>query len=99
MKAGVNVKIGLSFTGSTAASYCKVPVILCGMWRIGSACCNRYRMNRRVILLLPVSCVYALKSAAASIGADTVSKQALELETAGKQNDTVVLENKLPLFR
>jgi CheY-like chemotaxis protein len=96
-EAGVNVKTGLSFTGGGAAGYCKVLAVFLRDAE------ERFSLLEQApdepARQMFVTCVHALKSAAASIGADAVSKQALELETAGNLNDTVVLENKLPLFR
>jgi len=45
-----------------------------------------------------VTQVHALKSASASIGAGQVSKQAAELEAAGKARDLALIEEKLPVF-
>jgi CheY-like chemotaxis protein len=42
--------------------------------------------------------VHALKSALASMGAAALSKEAADLETAGKNGETAVLSDKLPLF-
>jgi signal transduction histidine kinase/CheY-like chemotaxis protein len=96
-ESGVNVKIGLSFTGGTAAGYCKVLAVFLrdAEARLGQLEQAPDEPARQMF----VTCVHALKSAAASIGADALSKQALELETAGNLKDTAVLENKLPLFR
>ncbi|MDR2785340.1 MAG: response regulator [Treponema sp.] len=96
-EAGVNVKTGLSFTGGTAAGYFKVLAVFLRDAE------ERLNLLEQVpdesARHLFVTCVHALKSAAASIGADAVSKQAMELENAGNLKDTGVLENKLPLFR
>ncbi|MDR3192491.1 MAG: response regulator [Treponema sp.] len=43
--------------------------------------------------------VHALKSASASIGAADLSKEAMELETAGKAGDLPAIREKLPGFR
>ncbi|MDR2054187.1 MAG: response regulator [Treponema sp.] len=96
-EAGVNVKTGLSFTGGAPAVYRKVLAVFLRDAE------DRFDLLEQVpdepARRLFVTCVHALKSAAASIGADAVSKQALELETAGNMGDAAVLENKLPLFR
>jgi signal transduction histidine kinase/CheY-like chemotaxis protein len=96
-EAGVNVKIGLSFTGGTAAGYRRVLAVF--LRDVEDRFSLLEQAPNEPERHMFVTCVHALKSAAASIGADAVSKQALELETAGNRNDTVVLENKLPLFR
>jgi signal transduction histidine kinase/DNA-binding response OmpR family regulator/HPt (histidine-containing phosphotransfer) domain-containing protein len=94
---GVDIQTGLGFTGGTEAGYRKVLAVFL-----------RDAKERFALLEMPpdetarrafVTSVHALKSASASIGAGGVSKQAAELETAGKEDDFAVLETKLPLFR
>jgi HPt (histidine-containing phosphotransfer) domain-containing protein len=96
-ETGVDAQTGLNFTGGTAAGYRKVLAVFLRDAKERFALLENLpaRADRPAF----VTCVHALKSAAAAIGANGVSKQAAELETAGQREDLAVLENNLPLFR
>jgi CheY-like chemotaxis protein len=93
---GVNVKQGINMTGGTEAGYRQVLTQF------------RKDAGERLPLLknqpeekdLPLftTHVHALKSAAATIGAEELSKEAAELEAAGKAGDVTIIEEKLPVF-
>jgi CheY-like chemotaxis protein len=96
-ETGVDIQTGLGFTGGTAAGYRKVLAVFLRDAKERLALLEK--LPDEAARAAFVTSVHALKSAAASVGAGGVSKQAAELETAGKEKDFAVLENKLPLFR
>jgi signal transduction histidine kinase/CheY-like chemotaxis protein len=102
---GVNIIKGLSLTGGREKEYLKV---LSAFYRdvlarqslfadIMSA--SRASADAPEQLNLFVISVHALKSASGTIGADTISREAAELEAAGKAGDRVLIVEKLPAFR
>jgi HPt (histidine-containing phosphotransfer) domain-containing protein len=94
--SGVDTRNGIAMTGGTEAGYRKVLV----------------QFRKDVMERLPVFAVvpaeeelatfatqaHAIKSAAGTIGAGEVSKQAAALEAAGKAGDMIVIAETLPAF-
>ncbi|WP_010257709.1 hybrid sensor histidine kinase/response regulator [Treponema primitia] len=93
---GVDTAKGMAMTGGTEAAYRKILAVFC-----------KDALDRMPLLHntpgeqeLPLftNSVHALKSASGTIGAAAVSKEAAELEAAGKAGDTDLIEKLLPNF-
>jgi HPt (histidine-containing phosphotransfer) domain-containing protein len=93
---GLDVKHGLYMSGGDPRNYRQVLSIFCKDAE------NRLSLLQSISenddLNLFITQVHALKSAAASIGVAEISSLALELETAGKSRDLVLINEKLPVF-
>jgi CheY-like chemotaxis protein len=94
---GVDTKKGINMTGGAEAGYRKV-----------LAQFRKDAIERLPVLAAPpgeasvaafAAQVHAIKSAAGTIGAAEVSKEAAALEAAGKAGDTQAIGEGLPLFR
>jgi signal transduction histidine kinase/HPt (histidine-containing phosphotransfer) domain-containing protein len=94
--AGVDTDRGISLTGGTDAAYRKVLSFF-----------YRDALERLPVFAGPPGTgdlqnftigVHALKSAAATIGADAVSKEAMELEMAGKAGDLAAIKGRIGNF-
>jgi len=93
---GVDIIKGISMTGGTTAAYKKVLSIFCKDAE------DRLPILQNIPetdnLLSFVTCVHALKSASASMGAEKISAAAAELEAAGKATDMTYIREHLPAF-
>jgi HPt (histidine-containing phosphotransfer) domain-containing protein len=93
---GVDVTGGISMTGGTLEGYRRVLVLFCKdtaerLLRIADVPSEGDR-NAFIIH------VHALKGSAATIGVADLSREAAELEAAGKAGDMAVISAKLPAF-
>jgi HPt (histidine-containing phosphotransfer) domain-containing protein len=93
---GVDVRKGIAMTGGTEAGYRKV---LAQFYRDAV---GRLPLFAKPPLEAEIAAftaqAHALKSAAGTIGAAEVSKEAAALEAAGKSGDTTAIAEKLPEF-
>jgi signal transduction histidine kinase/HPt (histidine-containing phosphotransfer) domain-containing protein/FixJ family two-component response regulator len=93
---GIDTKKGIFMTGGTLENYVQA---LAAFRRDGLA-----KIGEIKVILgtgsyhLYTTCVHALKSASASIGADALSEQAAALEAAGRQQDTSFIGLRNPEF-
>jgi signal transduction histidine kinase/CheY-like chemotaxis protein len=93
---GVDTAKGIAMTGGTVAGYRKILASFCRDARDRMPLlCN---IPGEKELPLFTNSVHALKSAAGTIGAAAVSKEAAELEAAGKAGDTELIGKLLPDF-
>jgi CheY-like chemotaxis protein len=93
---GIDTARGLAMTGGTDAGYRKV------LASFRKDALDRLPLLERVpgepeLSLFTIN-VHALKSAAATIGAASVSQEAAELEAAGKAGDMARITERLPRF-
>jgi len=93
---GVDTASGIVRTGGTLASYTQVLSLF-----------SKDAQDRLPILQKTpeadslsafITNVHALKSASASLGAGTISKEAADLEAAGKASDMAFIRENLPVF-
>jgi HPt (histidine-containing phosphotransfer) domain-containing protein len=93
---GLDVKKGLALSGGKVENYRQVLIMFCKDIE------DRLPIFQTVpepdTLQSFVIQVHALKSASGSIGADEVSSLAADLEAAGRAEDLVLIQNKLPVF-
>ncbi|MDR2104134.1 MAG: response regulator [Deferribacteraceae bacterium] len=93
---GINAAIGLSRTGGEEKGFIKILKLFC------TDAAERAPELERLLLVRDIKnftvSVHALKSAAASIGAEDVSQLAAALEDAGKKEDISFIEAKTPIF-
>ena len=93
---GIDTKKGITLVGGKETVYLQVLALFCNDAE------QRLPLLQTVpaadALTLFVTQIHALKSASASIGADGVSVQAAELETAGKAGDLTFIGKSLPAF-
>jgi len=93
---GVDTLNGIAKTGGTAASYIQVLSLF------GKDAQDRLPLLQKTpeadSLSAFITNVHALKSAAASLGALDISKEAAELEAAGKAADMAYIRKNLPSF-
>ncbi|MFP3155172.1 ATP-binding protein [Lachnospiraceae bacterium ZAX-1] len=93
---GVDVRRGLAMTGGTQENYRAVLTLFC---KDATARLEILRkMPDEETLLMFITQVHALKSAAASIGAAKLSEEAARLEDAGKRGDMVAIGKELAEF-
>jgi signal transduction histidine kinase/CheY-like chemotaxis protein/HPt (histidine-containing phosphotransfer) domain-containing protein len=93
---GIDKAKGISLTGGTEAGYRTVL----------TAFCNDARKRLPVFEVVPdteglhlfITHVHAMKSAAASVGADEISAQATKLEEAGRAGDIALIKESLGKF-
>ncbi|MFP3043562.1 ATP-binding protein [Treponema primitia] len=93
---GVDTKRGIAMTGGTEAAYRTILLAFCKDAQ------DRFPLFSRIpdkegLSNFTIN-VHALKSAAGTIGAEALSKQAAELEAAGNRGDLGLIEEQLPLF-
>jgi HPt (histidine-containing phosphotransfer) domain-containing protein len=94
---GVDTQKGIGMTGGTETGYRKV---LAQFYKDAAERLPVFtEPPTQGNLLLFIAQAHALKSAAGTIGAAEVSKEAMELEAAGKAGDTQTIRETLPLFR
>jgi HPt (histidine-containing phosphotransfer) domain-containing protein len=94
---GVDTQKGIGMTGGTETGYRKV---LAQFYKDATERLPVFtEPPTQGNLLLFIAQAHALKSAAGTIGAAEVSKEAAELEAAGKAGDMGVIRETLPLFR
>jgi signal transduction histidine kinase/CheY-like chemotaxis protein/HPt (histidine-containing phosphotransfer) domain-containing protein len=93
---GVNTKKGIAMTGSSEAGYRNV----LGFYvrDVEERLLFLKNIPTEDTLCLFTTQVHALKSASATIGAESLSKIAAELEAAGKKHDMDIIAQKLPGF-
>ncbi|GHV92204.1 hypothetical protein AGMMS50268_27070 [Spirochaetia bacterium] len=93
---GVDIQKGLTMTGGSDQSYRKILEAFCQDIRdrlpLFTAVPDRDNLENFILN------VHALKGAASAIGAAAVSKQALELERAGRAGDPGLIEGGLANF-
>jgi signal transduction histidine kinase/CheY-like chemotaxis protein len=93
---GVDIQKGINMTGGTLAGYCKV---LAQFYKDAK---SRFPFFANPPLEAEIDAftaqVHAIKSAAGTIGAAEVSKEAAALEAAGKSRDTAAIMEGLPEF-
>jgi HPt (histidine-containing phosphotransfer) domain-containing protein len=91
--SGFDVIQGINRTGGTEAGYRQV---------LSSFCRDAEKrlalMEQEIDTPDFTTNVHALKSASATIGAGELSVEAAELENAGKEGNTAIIKDKLPLF-
>jgi signal transduction histidine kinase/CheY-like chemotaxis protein len=93
---GVDVRKGINMTGGTEAAYRKV---LAQFYRDAEGRLPLFAKPPLETELADFAAqAHALKSAAGTIGAAEVSKEAAALEAAGKAGDTAVIAEKLSAF-
>jgi CheY-like chemotaxis protein len=94
--SGINTRKGIMMTGGSEEGYRNV----LGFYLRDAA--ERLPFFKEPVttekLRLFITQIHALKSASATIGAETLSEEALELEMAGRQNDLADIAQKLPAF-
>jgi HPt (histidine-containing phosphotransfer) domain-containing protein len=94
---GVDTQKGIAMTGGTEAGYRKV---LAQFYKDAAERLPVFAETpAEGNLLLFIAQAHALKSAAGTIGAAKVSKEAAALEAEGKAGDTQTIRETLPLFR
>jgi signal transduction histidine kinase/CheY-like chemotaxis protein len=93
---GLDTARGIAMTGGTEAGYRGV---LAAYYRDARERLPLLENPPEEALSLFVIQVHALKSASASIGAAELSREAAELEGAGKSGDLPAIREKLPAFR
>jgi signal transduction histidine kinase/DNA-binding NarL/FixJ family response regulator/HPt (histidine-containing phosphotransfer) domain-containing protein len=93
---GVDMVKGIAMTGGTAAAYRQVLSLFCKDVEDRMPLLQTETEAGAVLTL--VTCVHALKSASASIGAQEISVQAAELEAAGKSGNLAFIHEHLPGF-
>jgi len=91
---GIDIKKGISMTGGTEEGYYNVLSIFKkdALERIPMI------MSYNEDMSAFTTNIHALKSAAASIGADNISEYALKLENAGKENDIKFIQANADIF-
>ena len=93
---GMDVQRGIVMTGGTLTAYTQVLSLFCKDAQ------DRLPLLQKTpetdTMNAFITQVHALKSASASIGAQTISSLAAELETAGKTGDTAFISENLPAF-
>jgi signal transduction histidine kinase/CheY-like chemotaxis protein/HPt (histidine-containing phosphotransfer) domain-containing protein len=93
---GVDTEKGVAKTGGTAAAYMGVLSLFCRDAQ------DRLPLLQKApeadTMSVFITQVHALKSALASLGAEKISEEAAELETAGKTADTAFIREHLPVF-
>jgi signal transduction histidine kinase/FixJ family two-component response regulator/HPt (histidine-containing phosphotransfer) domain-containing protein len=91
---GVDVNLGIKRTGGTAANYLRTLAIF------GKDTAKKISEIKKCLetndIPLFITHIHGLKSAAAIIGAESLSKKAEELEAAGKHSDTAFIESRAP---
>ncbi|MDR2304016.1 MAG: response regulator [Treponema sp.] len=93
---GVDIKHGINMTGGTVAGYRKV---LAQFYKDAEKRLPVFsEAPAEGNILLFIAQAHAIKSAAGTIGAAEVSKEAEELETAGKAGDAQTIRETLPVF-
>jgi HPt (histidine-containing phosphotransfer) domain-containing protein len=82
---GVDIAKGITLTGGTEEGYRNILQIFC----LDAASQMEYLKSVPAAEQMPlfINAVHSIKGIAASIGADTLSSEALALETAGKNLD------------
>ena len=93
---GVDVKKGLASVRGRAANYLRVLSVFCSDGREKAA--EMARALETGNLQLYTTCVHALKSASANIGADALSEAAKNLETAGRDGNRAYIDQYHPML-
>ncbi|GMO49464.1 MAG: hypothetical protein Pg6C_12060 [Treponemataceae bacterium] len=93
---GIDTKLGIKMTGGTEKGYSDVLKQFCVDAEARFPVFASVPENSQLALFAAQA--HALKSALAVIGASDVSKEAAQLEIAGKNGDTGVIQQTLPLF-
>jgi HPt (histidine-containing phosphotransfer) domain-containing protein len=102
---GVNIEKGMTLTGGAEREYRKVLAAFYRdlmerrkLFQEFSEAAGQGSFSPELLNLFTVS-VHALKSASGTIGAEDVSREAAELEAAGRAGDLAAIAERLPPFR